>query len=124
VLERAGREMGLSPAGLGGAGSQVFIAATVVLMVLTPFLTAAGGSAARRVSGPVPDEPEPAAVDRMGARRANHVLVAGYGQAARRLVRVLGGSGIPFVITTLSPDRRHRGRYGAGDRAGRRLGRL
>src|SRR4029079_7447693 len=47
VLERAGREMGLSPAGLGAAGSQAFIATTVVLMILTPFLTAAGGKAAR-----------------------------------------------------------------------------
>src|SRR5262249_10838682 len=50
VLERAGRDVGLSPAGLGGAGSQAFIATTVVLMVLTPFLATAGGAAARRVS--------------------------------------------------------------------------
>src|SRR5207344_95317 len=34
----------------------------------------------------------------------DHVIIAGYGQAARRLVCVLGGSGIPYVITTLSPD--------------------
>jgi CPA2 family monovalent cation:H+ antiporter-2 len=34
----------------------------------------------------------------------DHVIVAGYGQAARHLVRVLSGSGIPFIITTLSPD--------------------
>ena len=32
-LERAGREMGLSAFGMPGSGSQVFIAATVVLMV-------------------------------------------------------------------------------------------
>src|SRR5262249_30284840 len=58
VLERAGREIGLTPAGLGVAGSQAFIAATVVLMVLTPFLTAMGGAAARRVTRlAVPDEP-------------------------------------------------------------------
>src|SRR5262249_52564716 len=58
VLERAGRNVGLSPAGLGLAGSQAFIATTVVLMVLTPFLTAAGAVGARRVShrAPVPDE--------------------------------------------------------------------
>jgi CPA2 family monovalent cation:H+ antiporter-2 len=103
VLERAGREMGLSPAGLGGAGSQIFIAATVVLMVLTPFLTAAAGTAARASASP-PDQPEAATAARTGPRRANHVVVAGYGQAARRLVRVLDGSRIPFVITTLSPE--------------------
>jgi CPA2 family monovalent cation:H+ antiporter-2 len=37
-------------------------------------------------------------------RLESHVIVAGYGQAARRLVRVLAGSRIPFVITTLSPE--------------------
>jgi monovalent cation:H+ antiporter-2, CPA2 family len=106
VLERAGRQMGLSPVGLGPVGSQAFIATTVVLMVLTPFLTGAGGAAARRVAlASVKEEegesPEPAVE---GPRRENHVVVAGYGQAARRLVRVLDGSRIPFIITTLSPE--------------------
>jgi monovalent cation:H+ antiporter-2, CPA2 family len=105
VLERAGRDVGLSPAGLGGAGSQAFIATTVVLMVLTPFLTAAGAAGARRASrrAPIPDE-EVAGPALEGPGRENHVVVAGYGQAARRLVRVLDGSRIPFVITTLSPE--------------------
>jgi CPA2 family monovalent cation:H+ antiporter-2 len=105
VLERAGGAVGLSPAGLGGAGSQAFIAATVVLMVLTPFLTAAGAAGARRVSRriPVPDDAVSGPALE-GPRRENHVVVAGYGQAARRLVRVLEGSRIPFVITTLSPE--------------------
>ena len=33
----------------------------------------------------------------------HHVIVAGYGEAARQLVRVLHGSRVPFIITTLSP---------------------
>jgi monovalent cation:H+ antiporter-2, CPA2 family len=106
VLEHAGRRVGLSPVGLGAIGSQAFIATTVVLMVLTPFLTGAGGAAARRVAiaslkKEEEESPEPALE---GPRRENHVVVAGYGQAARRLVRVLDGSNIPFVITTLSPE--------------------
>jgi CPA2 family monovalent cation:H+ antiporter-2 len=104
VLERAGGATGLSPAGMGSAGSQTFIAATVILMVLTPFLTAAGATAARRVSRPARDEAGEPLAERAGPRREHHVVVAGYGQAARRLVRVLGGSRIPFVITTLSPE--------------------
>ncbi len=105
VLERAGRTVGLSPAGLGGAGSQAFIATTVVLMVLTPFLTAAGAAWARRVSraAPAGEDDVPVVVGE-APRPEHHVVVAGYGQAARRLVRVLDGSGIPFVITTLSPE--------------------
>ena len=121
VLERAGRDVGLSPAGLGGAGSQAFIATTVVLMVLTPFLTAAGAAGARRASrrAPIPDD-EVTGPALEGPRRENHVVVAGYGQAARRLVRVLDGSRIPFVITTLSPRRRDRGRGGGPSGAARR----
>jgi len=103
VLERAGHGVGLSPAGLGSDGSQAFIATTVVLMVLTPFLTAIGAAGARRVARPAPVADD-GAVPVLEGPRENHVVVAGYGRAARRLVRVLDGSGIPFVITTLSPD--------------------
>lgn len=112
VLERAGREVGLSPAGLGAAGSQTFIASSVVLMVATPLLMRFGSQLAGKM------EANQAARARANIERANgetetttkdlptlenHVIVAGYGQAARSLVRVLGESGVPFVITTLSP---------------------
>jgi monovalent cation:H+ antiporter-2, CPA2 family len=108
VLERAGREAGLTPAGLGDAGSQAFIATTVVLMVATPGLMALGTRVAgrlekRREAVAVPDVPDAPPPDRF-AHLEDHVVVAGYGQAARRLVRALHGSGIPYVITTLSPS--------------------
>ena len=108
VLERAGREAGLTPAGLGEAGSQSFIAATVLLMIATPPLAAAGSKLAarlgerRRRRGEA--EPEAAAEAAAALPRLdNHVVVSGYGAAARRLVRVLTGSGVPFVVVTLSP---------------------
>jgi CPA2 family monovalent cation:H+ antiporter-2 len=108
VLERAGRELGLSPAGLGPAGAQTFIATTVLLMMATPLLTQLGARFAQRlearrdaaerqaVSAAAASEPHALTVE-------NHVIVAGYGDAARQLVRVLHGSRIPYVITTLSP---------------------
>jgi monovalent cation:H+ antiporter-2, CPA2 family len=106
VLERAGREAGLSPAGLGDSGAQAFIAATVVLMLLTPALTALGVRVAGRIERrhaaaepTAPEAPLPAHFDHL----ADHVVIAGYGQAARCLVRVLEGSGIKYLITTLSP---------------------
>jgi len=106
VLERAGREAGLSPAGDAAQGSQAFIAATVVLMVATPFLTSLGARSAsaieRTMARSMPEEPE-GPLPSPGAPRADHVIVAGYGEAARRLARVLDGSKIPFLITTLSP---------------------
>ncbi len=104
VLERAGRELGLSPAGMGTGGSQVFIATTVLLMVATPLLTALGAAFGRRVErAQVARAVATAAQLPAHAAHENHVVVAGYGEAARRLVRVLHGSHIPYLITTLSP---------------------
>ncbi len=108
VLERAGREVGLFPAGAGVAGSQAFIATTVVLMVATPLMMKLGSQLsskinAKREAASIPhDNEEEIAGHDLGLE--DHVIVAGYGQAARSLVRVLAGSGIPFNITTLSPD--------------------
>lgn len=108
VLERAGREVGLFPAGAGAAGSQTFIAATVVLMVVTPLMMRLGTRLSAKIvekkeTAAMPDDAEEQlAGHELGLE--DHVIVAGYGQAARSLVRVLAGSGIPYVITTLSPD--------------------
>jgi CPA2 family monovalent cation:H+ antiporter-2 len=106
VLERAGRAVGLSPAGLGEDGSQAFIAATVLLMVATPGLAALGqrlGShldarSARRGRAAAPDLPP-----RPDGQR-DHVLISGWGEGARHLAADLAGAGIPLVITTLNPD--------------------
>lgn len=120
VLERAGREVGLYPAGLEAGGPEAFIAATVVLMIATPYLAdlgewfkartvaratsqagaaGAGGSAAA----------EGAAAGAEGAGGAavslrDHVIVAGYGEAGRRLAGALDARGIPYLILTLSPE--------------------
>ncbi|AGC45705.1 glutathione-regulated potassium-efflux system [Myxococcus stipitatus DSM 14675] len=112
VLERSGRKLGLFPAGIPD-GSHAFIAATVMLMVFTPMLSRsgvwAGGQLKRRrqlavaQSGPTTDEAEALASESF-ARFENHAIVAGYGEGARRLSRVLRGSGIPFLVTTLSPQ--------------------
>lgn len=108
VLEREGRELGLFPVGASTAGSQTFIAATVVLMVLTPFLMRIGSGLSakivqRRETAGMPTEDGGESLGEALALE-DHVIVAGYGEAARCLVRVLAGSGIPYIITTLSPD--------------------
>jgi CPA2 family monovalent cation:H+ antiporter-2 len=107
VLERAGREVNLFPAGMAEEGSQTFIAATVILMVITPLLAQIGMGLSRRIESRLMKKElaEGALEPRLEiqSRLENHVIVAGYGQAARKLVRVLAGSGIPYIITTLSP---------------------
>lgn len=110
VLARTGREVGLTPMNWGEAGSQTFIAATVVLMIATPFLMKIGGGLSEKIENKIendalPDESSLAEqISSHAADLEDHVIVAGYGQAARYLVRVLSGSNIPFIITTLSPD--------------------
>lgn len=109
VLEREGRALGLYPLGLSEIGGQTFIAASVILIVFTPFLAQVGYAVearlvrydidqSRRAAEAQPD-PEPEKF----ANLENHVIVAGYGAGGRQLVRVLRGSRIPYVITTLSP---------------------
>jgi K+:H+ antiporter len=109
VLERAGRDVGLSPAGLGDTGSQTFIASTVLLMVATPQLAWLGTRVSERLTrkriraAKRAAEAESQTLPDTFAHLQHHVIVAGYGEGAKRLVRVLDGSRVPFVITTLSP---------------------
>jgi CPA2 family monovalent cation:H+ antiporter-2 len=104
VLERVGRAAGLVPAGAEAMGGQTFIAATVLLMAGTPLLAKAGRALEERRNAQTIEAAARAAEPHVEAvTMENHVVVAGYGRAARYLTRVLRDSGVPFVILTLSP---------------------
>lgn len=109
VLESSGRALGLSPAGLGETGTQTFIAATVLLMALTPVMATLG----ERLGALGRARPEPTAAPAALAEPnpeaplshlSGHVLVAGFGDHARRLVKGLAAQNVPFGVLTLSPD--------------------
>ena len=107
VLERAGRAAGLSPAGLAGTGEQAFIAASVLLMIVTPFLLQAGpavGAALARTPlrrlGSAGDR----ASDEASEEQEDHAVIIGYGPAGKRLVQVMRDTGIPFVIIEMNPS--------------------
>ncbi|HEY8340552.1 MAG TPA: cation:proton antiporter [Egibacteraceae bacterium] len=103
VIQRAGAEEGLSPAGLGEGGVQAFIAATVLLMLATPGMAALGRRLAagvpRRRAAPPPESP-PAAAD--SAEQA--VLVSGWGPGARHVCHEVRAAGRPVRVITLNPD--------------------
>ena len=101
VLERAGREVGLFPAGFADGGPQSFIAVTVLLMMATPFLSGLGDrfSVRRRREGPVTAE-----VAAEGPVLRDHVVIAGYGPGGPNIARALERAAIPYVILTLSPE--------------------
>ena len=116
VLNIAGRDAGLSFAGLGATGEQAFIAATVLLMLITPLLTATGPKLGRAlealwtrlrspqasdVETPAPD----GAADAHGADdKKDHVIIVGYGPSGQRLAQVLQQTAIPFCIVELNPE--------------------
>lgn len=103
VLERVGRAAGLAPFG-AEMGAQTFIAATVLLMAMTPILAKAGRIFEERRNAQTIEAATRAAEPELEQiTLENHVIVAGYGSAARYLTRVLRDSGVPFVILTLSP---------------------
>ena len=108
VLERTGREMGLTPFGMGEAGTQTFIAATVLLIILTPFLAQLGGLLQRKLDGKADaaiadeDPGDPSHVAAFAGLR-DHVIIAGYGPAGASLAGALHASNVPYGVLTLSP---------------------
>ncbi|MFT4604023.1 MAG: CPA2 family monovalent cation:H+ antiporter-2 [Rhodothermales bacterium] len=107
VLERAGRLAGMTPGGLGEAGAQTFIAATVLLMLLTPlqmaFAHRFGAFASRGPLSKLGDE-SASETDQEDVDLEDHVVVVGYGPAGQRLVRVMQDRGIPFVVIEMNPE--------------------
>ncbi len=109
VLERAGREVGLFPAGIENGGPQAFIAATVVLMIATPFLATLGERLRARFAQKAKDAATKEAMETADEAPAHgairdHVIIAGYGEAGRKIARVLQARDIPYCIVTLSPE--------------------
>jgi CPA2 family monovalent cation:H+ antiporter-2 len=111
VLNGAGRAVGLRPGGLE-SGGQMFIAVTVLLMIASPGLAELSRwiqrrAAAKRLQGPAVAAGALAWFAGAGRRdrsRSGHVILAGYGSVARRLVPVLASAGAEAVVTTLSPE--------------------
>lgn len=111
VLERAGEEVGLVPAGLAD-GTDAFIAVTVLLMAFSPFGARWGQSLAARSdadrrarqhdrphSGDVPDF-DPSEHEAL----VDHAVVNGFGPRARRIVFALELAHIPYTIVSLDPE--------------------
>ncbi len=103
VLQRAGQEVGLTPAGLGTVGDQGFIAVAVILMIATPFLMQAAPSFGARLSALLPVRRETGREVQEAEFDEDHVIVVGFGPAGRRLVQVLKNTGIPYVVVELNP---------------------
>jgi CPA2 family monovalent cation:H+ antiporter-2 len=86
---------------------QAFLAAALITMVATPFLSEASHALALHVAestlprGPV-DRPATAVTE-------GHVVVMGFGHMGETVARLLGRAGVPFRVIDLDPDRVKRG---------------
>jgi CPA2 family monovalent cation:H+ antiporter-2 len=84
-----------------------FLAAAIVTMLATPFLSAASHGLGRRMAG------SPAPADAPGVPALplrEHVLVVGFGHMGETVARLLARAGVPFRVVDLDPDRVRRGR--------------
>ncbi|GAA4919089.1 cation:proton antiporter [Streptomonospora salina] len=107
VLQRAGAQAGLEPGGLGEDGEQVLIAVTVLLMTLTPALSALGDrlgrwAGSRRGTPPQSGAPSGASAGQAAAEAP--VLISGWGPVSAELAAAVRARGIPVTVTTLGPD--------------------
>ena len=105
VLQRSGEEVGLTPAGLGEAGEQAFIAIAFLLMLATPFLVQAGPKIGSRLGQLISfgEREVPGGKHAHEVQLEDHVIVIGFGPAGQRLVQVLRNTGIPYVVIELNP---------------------
>jgi len=99
VLSRAGLQLGL----IDAEENQVFLAASVLSMVLTPLLIHVGRELGKRlpheaIAGQSAlDGSEPIAT-------SDHVVIAGYGVNGQNLARALSSAGIPYAIVEMNPE--------------------
>jgi len=108
ILAQEGREAGL----LGIEDYQLFLAVSVVTMVVTPFLIQVAPTVARRVEAvqrlhhwfPGRTVTHQEHVESKHPKVRDHVIIIGYGLNGRNLARVLEETEIPFVVLDLNGD--------------------
>lgn len=103
VLSRAGVDAGI----LGQRFDQLFLAAAVITMALTPWLHRAGLWAQARTgslaSWRLPGLGRESAAAPHPSQLRDHVVIVGYGVNGRNLGRVLTSVGIPYMAVEMNP---------------------
>lgn len=108
LLAQQGQESGL----LRGDPYQVFLAVSVLSMIITPFLMQWSPDMARRIEAvqrlrhwlPSRTTAHILQSESRQIRIKDHVIIVGYGLNGRNLARVLGETEIPFVALDLDGD--------------------
>lgn len=92
---------------VSGAALQVILAASLLSMVIAPFLIQYNGRIARKLvqsysrnSGQVVQD-----IDDIGKHLHNHVIICGYGRSGQYLARFLIEENIPYIALDIDPSR-------------------
>ena len=92
---------------ISGQALQLIVAASLLSMVIAPFLIQYNGRIARRLvrsysrnSGQVVQD-----IDDVGKHLHNHVIICGYGRSGQYLGRFLKEENIPFIALDIDPTR-------------------
>jgi len=92
---------------ISGQALQLILAASLLSMVIAPFLIQYNGRIARRLvrsysrnSGQVVQD-----IDDVGKHLHNHVIICGYGRSGQYLGRFLKEENIPFIALDIDPTR-------------------
>ncbi|GAB4486195.1 MAG: monovalent cation:proton antiporter-2 (CPA2) family protein [Thermodesulfovibrionales bacterium] len=105
VLALSGKTLGV----IDNDTYQVFLAASIVTMILTPlFLHYAGAVAgwltSRHLIKRLADMKKHAEHRPGGTRKTGHVIIVGFGLNGRNLARVLKEAGVPYVVLEMNSD--------------------
>ena len=92
---------------ISGQALQVVLAASLLSMVIAPFLIQYNGRIARRLvgsytrnSGKIVEE-----IEQTGQNLENHVIICGYGRSGQYLGRFLREENIPYIALDIDPAR-------------------
>jgi len=92
---------------VSGPALQVILAASLLSMVIAPFLIQYNGRIARKLvqsysrnSGQVVQD-----IDDVGKHLHNHVIICGYGRSGQYLARFLREENIPYIALDIDPSR-------------------
>ncbi len=89
---------------------QIFIAGSILTLIATPFLIAAGPQVAQWVSGAAERVPGLSEAPDGDDAMSDHVVIIGFGLTGRTLARLLKASNVPYCILETNPQTVHEAR--------------
>ncbi|MGQ0442750.1 MAG: cation:proton antiporter domain-containing protein [Methylophilaceae bacterium] len=101
--------LGLEQHLIGGGELQLVLAASLLSMVIAPFIIQYNGRIARKLvkSYMLNSSQKVDAIDHVGKDLRDHVIICGYGRSGQYLGRFLKEERIPFIALDIDPTRVH-----------------